>query len=89
MARRLTHLDESGRPRMVDITAKAVTARQAIAKGSVYMKPQTLALIRAGQVAKGDVISVAQVARVDGTRCTGCGRCVAECPRGALGLHEA
>jgi cyclic pyranopterin phosphate synthase len=60
----LSHLDESGRPRMVDITAKADTARQAIAKGSVYMKPQTLALIRAGQVAKGDVISVAQVAGV-------------------------
>jgi cyclic pyranopterin phosphate synthase len=64
MARRLSHLDESGRPRMVDITAKASTARQAIAKGSVCMKPQTLALIRAGQVAKGDILSVAQVAGV-------------------------
>ena len=64
MARRLSHLDESGRPRMVDITAKAATARQAIAKGSVCMKPQTLALIRAGQVAKGDILSVAQVAGV-------------------------
>jgi cyclic pyranopterin phosphate synthase len=64
MARRLSHLDESGRPRMVDITAKADTARQAIAKGSIRMKPQTLALIKAGQVAKGDVISVAQVAGV-------------------------
>jgi cyclic pyranopterin phosphate synthase len=64
MARRLSHLDESGRPRMVDITAKADTARQAIAKGSVYMKPQTLALIQAGQVTKGDVISVAQLAGV-------------------------
>jgi cyclic pyranopterin phosphate synthase len=64
MARRLSHLDESGRPRMVDITAKADTARQAIAKGSIHMKPQTLALIRAGQVAKGDVLSVAQVAGV-------------------------
>ena len=49
---------------MVDITAKADTARQAIAKGSIYMKPETLALIRAGQVAKGDVLSVAQVAGV-------------------------
>jgi len=64
MARRLSHLDESGRPRMVDITAKADTARQAIAKGSIRMKPQTLALIQAGQVAKGDVISVAQLAGV-------------------------
>jgi cyclic pyranopterin phosphate synthase len=64
MARRLSHLDESGRPRMVDITAKPDTARQAIAKGSIYMKPDTLALIRTGQVAKGDVLSVAQVAGV-------------------------
>jgi len=64
MARRLSHLDESGRPRMVDITAKPDTARQAIAKGSVHMKPETLALIRAGRVTKGDVLSVAQVAGV-------------------------
>jgi cyclic pyranopterin phosphate synthase len=64
MARRLSHLDESGRPRMVDITAKPDTVREAIAKGSIYMKPETLALIRAGQVAKGDVLSVAQVAGV-------------------------
>lgn len=64
MARRLSHLDESGRPRMVDITAKADTARQAIAKGSVHMKPETMALIRAGRVTKGDVLSVAQVAGV-------------------------
>jgi len=64
MARRLSHLDESGRPRMVDITAKADTARHAVAKGSVHMQPQTLALIRAGQVAKGNVISLAQVAGV-------------------------
>ena len=61
---RLSHLDESGRPRMVDITAKADTARQAIAKGSVHMKPETLALIRAGRVTKGDVLSLAQVAGV-------------------------
>jgi cyclic pyranopterin phosphate synthase len=64
MTRRLSHLDESGRPRMVDITAKADTARLAIAKGSIRMKPQTLALIQAGQVAKGDVLSLAQVAGV-------------------------
>jgi cyclic pyranopterin phosphate synthase len=64
MARRLSHLDESGRPRMVDITAKPNTVRQAIARGSIYMKPETLALIRTGQVTKGDVLSVAQVAGV-------------------------
>ena len=61
---RLSHLDNSGRPRMVDITAKPDTVRQAVARGSVYMKPETLALIQAGQVAKGDVLSLAQVAGV-------------------------
>jgi cyclic pyranopterin phosphate synthase len=64
MARRLGHLDASGRPRMVDISAKADTARQAIARGKVRMKPETLALIQAGQVGKGDVLSVAQLAGV-------------------------
>ena len=49
---------------MVDISAKADTARQAVAAGSVRMKPETLALIQAGRVAKGDVLSVAQIAGV-------------------------
>ncbi len=64
MARQLSHLDESGRPRMVDVSAKADTARHAIARGSVRMKAETLTLIQAGQVAKGDVLSVAQLAGV-------------------------
>ena len=64
MARRLTHVDAAGRPRMVDISAKADTVRQAVAAASVRMKPETLALIQAGRVAKGDVLSVAQVAGV-------------------------
>ncbi|MFQ6020372.1 MAG: cyclic pyranopterin monophosphate synthase MoaC, partial [Dehalococcoidia bacterium] len=46
--RKLSHIDSSGRARMVDITAKADTAREAVAKGSVYMRPRTLALIRSG-----------------------------------------
>jgi len=61
---RLTHLDEAGRPRMVDISAKADTARRAVAAASVRMKPETLALIQTGRVAKGDVLSVAQIAGV-------------------------
>jgi cyclic pyranopterin phosphate synthase len=64
MKGKLSHLDESGRPRMVDISAKADTARQAVAAASVRMKPETLALIQAGRVAKGDVLSVAQIAGV-------------------------
>jgi cyclic pyranopterin phosphate synthase len=61
---KLSHLDESGRARMVDVTAKRETAREAVAAGTVRMRPETLALIQSGGVAKGDVIAVAQVAGV-------------------------
>jgi cyclic pyranopterin monophosphate synthase len=60
----LTHFDESGRARMVDVSAKADTAREATAAGVVRMQSETLALIRAGSIAKGDVLAVAQVAGV-------------------------
>jgi cyclic pyranopterin phosphate synthase len=61
---KLSHLDESGRARMVDVTGKDDTAREAVARGSVRMKPDTLALIQSGGVAKGDVLAVARVAGV-------------------------
>jgi cyclic pyranopterin phosphate synthase len=61
---KLSHLDESGRARMVDVTAKDDTVRESVAKGSVRMKPETLALIQSGGVPKGDVLAVAQVAGV-------------------------
>src|SRR5512137_1139549 len=61
---KLTHIDESGRPRMVDVTAKADTQREAITKGVVHMKAETLALIQKGQIAKGDVLTVAQIAGI-------------------------
>ncbi len=61
---KLSHLDESGRARMVDVTAKDDTAREAVARGSVRMRPETLALIQSGGVPKGDVLAVAQVAGV-------------------------
>jgi len=60
----LTHFDESGRARMVDVGAKADTAREAVAAGMVRMRPATLALIREGRMAKGDVLAVAQVAGI-------------------------
>jgi len=60
----LTHLDEQGRARMVDVSDKPDTERVAIAKGEVAMRPQTLALIQSGGIAKGDVLAVAQVAGV-------------------------
>jgi cyclic pyranopterin phosphate synthase len=60
----LTHFDESGRAHMVDVGAKADTAREAVATGVVRMRAETLQLIRAGRMAKGDVLAVAQVAGV-------------------------
>ena len=64
MARRLTHLTSSGRVRMVDVGAKPVTARMAIARGSVFMHQRTLALLTAGDHPKGDAIATAHVAGV-------------------------
>ncbi len=66
----LTHLDTSGRARMVDVSAKDVTQRTATARARVLMKPETLALIREGRAAKGDVLAVAQVAGVMGAKRT-------------------
>ena len=61
---RLSHLDPSGRPRMVDISAKQDTDREATAKGSVQMKAETLSLALSGRGAKGDVLTTAQLAGV-------------------------
>ncbi len=61
---RLTHLDEAGRPRMVDVTAKAETLREAVARGRVHLQPETLRLIASGQVAKGDVLTTARLAGI-------------------------
>ena len=60
----LTHVDPAGRPRMVDVSAKAATAREATAAGSVYMTAATLALVTSGKAAKGDVFTTAQLAGI-------------------------
>ena len=60
----LTHLDEHGRARMVDVGHKDDTQREAMARGRILMKPETLALIQEGGIAKGDVLAVAQVAGI-------------------------
>jgi len=60
----LTHVDESGRARMVDVGAKPDTERVAVAKGEVVMQPETLHLIRQGAIEKGDVLAVARVAGI-------------------------
>src|SRR5262245_26647444 len=61
---RLTHLDEDGRARMVDVSNKAVTLREATASGLVVMEPGTLALIMEGKAPKGDVLAAARIAGI-------------------------
>jgi cyclic pyranopterin phosphate synthase len=61
---KLTHIDEAGRARMVDVSDKAATAREAVAEGFVRMSPETLALAVSGQGKKGDVRAVAEIAGV-------------------------
>jgi cyclic pyranopterin phosphate synthase len=60
----LTHIDETGRARMVDVSGKPDTAREAVAEGFVRMSPETLALALAGDGKKGDVRAVAEIAGV-------------------------
>jgi cyclic pyranopterin phosphate synthase len=63
-AQHLTHLDEHGNVRMVDVTDKPETVREAIAKAHVRMSPQTVHLIETNQIAKGSVLEVAKIAAI-------------------------
>ncbi|PTM57081.1 cyclic pyranopterin monophosphate synthase MoaC [Phreatobacter oligotrophus] len=60
----LTHLDASGQANMVDVSAKPATDRTAVATGRVVMKPETLAIVRAGDAKKGDVLGTARLAGI-------------------------
>lgn len=64
MAGELSHVDERGAARMVDVSEKAETARTAVAEATVRMQPATLALIQAGGIAKGDVFATARIAGI-------------------------
>jgi cyclic pyranopterin monophosphate synthase len=66
----LTHFDKAGRARMVDVTAKEDSQRQAVAEGRISMLPATLALVKQGLIGKGDVLGVAQVAGIMGAKNT-------------------
>jgi cyclic pyranopterin monophosphate synthase len=66
----LTHFNKSGRARMVDVSQKVSTERVAVAQARVFMRPDTLAQIQKGKIAKGDVLAVAQVAGVMGAKRT-------------------
>ena len=64
MTKKLSHLDDNGAARMVDVSEKDVTNRTARAAGFVKMKPETLALIETGEAKKGDVLSAARIAGI-------------------------
>ncbi|MFN2135085.1 MAG: cyclic pyranopterin monophosphate synthase MoaC [Candidatus Promineifilaceae bacterium] len=64
MTKQLTHIDETGRAKMVDVGHKPETARVAVARGAVIMAPETLQMIVEGQIKKGDVFTVAELAGI-------------------------
>ena len=68
---KLSHLDERGRPRMVDVGAKPESERTAVAEGAVRMSPEAFEVVAAQAVAKGDVLAVAEVAGTMGAKRTG------------------
>jgi cyclic pyranopterin monophosphate synthase len=67
----LTHFDNAGQAHMVDVGSKTETARIARAGGSIFMNPETLALIRDGSAKKGDVIGIARIAAIQASKRTG------------------
>lgn len=70
-AQRLTHVSEDGTLRMVDVTAKPVSSRQAVAKGEILAQPETVALIAGGLVPKGNVFEAARIAGIMAAKRTG------------------
>ena len=66
----LTHLDEPGNAKMVDVGDKDVTSREAVARGHVSIQPETLRLIKVGLMKKGDVLTIAQLAGIMGAKKT-------------------
>ncbi len=70
MSSKLSHFDEAGQAHMVDVSGKAVTAREAVAEALVIMQPETLDLVKAGSAKKGDVLGVARLAGIMGAKKT-------------------
>ena len=68
MSDKLTHIDAQGNAQMVDVTDKAVTSREALAQAIISMKPETLAMIIAGDHKKGDVLAVARIAGIQAAK---------------------
>ena len=70
MTEKLTHFDERGAARMVDVAAKPETHRVAVAKGAIRMRPETLAIVRSGTAKKGDVLGVSRIAAIQAAKRT-------------------
>ena len=68
---KLTHIDKKGKARMVDVTAKEITTREAVAKGSVFMQRRTLQAVLANEIKKGDVLGTAKIAGIMAAKKTG------------------
>lgn len=66
----LTHINEEGRAKMVDVSEKRDTVREAVAVGSIFMKRETLQRIQDGSISKGDVLAVAQIGGIMGAKST-------------------
>ena len=66
--KKLTHIDEKGRAKMVDVSQKADQEREAVARGFIQLLPETVELIRQNQMKKGDVLTVAQIAGIQGAK---------------------
>ena len=68
---KLTHIDKKGKARMVDVTAKEITTREAVAKGSVFMQRRTLQAVLANEIKKGDVLGMAKISGIMAAKKTG------------------
>ncbi len=68
---KLTHVDSRGKARMVDVSAKPVQLREAVARGSIRLRPATLRLIKSNRIAKGDVLNTARLAGIQAAKRTG------------------
>lgn len=66
----LSHIDASGKARMVDVSAKPVSQREAVARGAIFLKPATLRLIKSNRLAKGDVLATARIAGIQAAKRT-------------------
>ena len=68
--KKLTHVDKRGKARMVDVSAKPVQRREAVARGAIFLKRETLALIAKNRIAKGDVLHTARIAGIQAAKRT-------------------